>query len=180
MPDAAALIDPAAVAAASGGRVMPDDPRLPILIKGATDALRLWCGWHVTPVVTETLILDGEGSPSLALPSRRVLDVSVVKIEGEPVGSDEFDWSKEGMLRLRRKSFPDRFRSVEVTLTHGFPDVPAMVSVLTQIVLGACASPLGATQEQAGSILVRWARTGMQLDESDRHALAPYRLQNWA
>lgn len=179
MPDAVDLISPTAVAAASGGKIMPDDPRLPVLIKGAADALRLWCGWHVTPVITETLVLDGEGSASLALPSRRVLDVASVKIEGKSVETDGWDWSREGMLRLRRSVFPDRFRSVEVTLTHGFPEAPAMVSVLTQVILGACASPLGATQEQAGSILVRWARTGLRLDEEDRRALSAYRLQTW-
>ena len=41
MPDA--LVTPQAVAEASGGQVPEGDPRLPPLIAGATDAIRLWC-----------------------------------------------------------------------------------------------------------------------------------------
>jgi len=180
MPDAAALVTPADVAAASGGQVTDGDPRLPPLILAATAAIRLWCGWHIAPVITETLALDGEGSASLNLPSGHVVDVTALRVDGvtQPVG--EWDWSTAGMIRLRRGLFPDRFRCVQVDLTHGYAQAPAVTAVITRAVLGACASPMGATREQAGSISVSWARTGMTMTAEDRADLAPYRLQSWA
>ena len=180
MPDAdAMLVSPADVAAASGGQVAAADPRLPTQNKGATDRVRRRGGWHVAPVITETITLDGEGTASLPLPSRRVLDVTSLKINGEDAPADTWDYSQAGMLRLRQGTFPDRFRSVEVTLTHGYADAPAMVSLIIQAVLGACASPMGATREQAGSISASWSRTGLGLTEEDRRTLSRYRLQTW-
>lgn len=179
MPDPAALVTPADVAAGSGGQVTAEDPRLPVLIAAATDAIRLWCGWHVAPVITETLTLDGEGSPSLRIPSGRVLDVSAVRIDGETQPKDTWDFSQAGMLRLRHGTFPDRFRSIDVDLTHGYQTAPALAAVITRAVLATCASPMGATREQAGSISITWARAGMTLSGEDRADLAPYRLQQW-
>lgn len=178
MPDA--LVTPQAVAEASGGQVPEGDPRLPTLIAGATDAIRLWCGWHVAPVIEETVTLDSEGSASLRLPTGRLITANGLKVDGVPVPDDAWDYSTAGMIRLRRGVFPDRFRAVEVTITHGWPQAPSLAAVITRSVLSACASPMGATREQAGSISATWARAGMTLSDTDRRELAPYRLQHWA
>lgn len=174
------LVDPYAVAAASNGAVSPDDPRLPVLIEGALAAVRAYCGWHVSPVKAETLVLDSECGRSLRLPSGRVLGVSELRIDGVPVPVGEWDWSEAGMIRLRHRRFPDRFRAVSVTLTHGLDDAPGLAAVVTRSVLGACASPMGATSESAGQMSVRWGRSGMALTVEDRAELAPYKLQQWA
>ena len=41
-------------------------------IQAAEGAVRRYCGWHIAPVATETLVLDGTGT-RLALPSHLVL-----------------------------------------------------------------------------------------------------------
>ncbi|WP_172121412.1 hypothetical protein [Actinomyces faecalis] len=174
------LVDVYSVAAASNGQVSAQDPRLEPLIRGAEAAVLAWCGWHVTPVITQTLTLDGEGSASLHLPSGHVVDVSEVKVDGRPLNRGCWDFSEAGMLRTRRGRFPDRFRCVEVTLTHGFKEAPALAAVVTRSVLAACASPMGATSESAGQVSIRWGRSGMTLSEEDKADLAPYRLQSWA
>jgi hypothetical protein len=150
------------------------------LIAGATDAIRLWCGWHVAPVIEETVTLDSEGSASLRLPTGRLVTATGLKVDGVPVPDDAWDYSTAGMIRLRRGVFPDRFRAVEVTITHGWPQAPSLEAVITRSVLSACASPMGATREQAGSISATWARAGMTLSDTDRRELAAYRLQHWA
>jgi len=171
------LVTAADVAAASMGKVSPADPRLPALVAGASDGVRLACGWHVAPVVRQTLVLDGTGGSVMQLPSGHVTGVEAVRVDGADV---EFDWSAAGMVSLRSGCFPERFRCVEVTLTHGWPSAPAVVAVVVQAVLGAAASPMGATREQAGQVAVSWARTGLALSAEDRVLLAPYTLQNWA
>ncbi|MCR2051815.1 hypothetical protein NSA19_02890 [Actinomyces bowdenii] len=177
MSDAPEIVTAADVAAASGGKVAQADPRLPALIKGATDGIRLLCGWHIAPVVEETLILDGNGGAVMQLPSLQVLKVTGVKALGEPI---EVDWSADGMIEARRGRFPARFRSVEVTLQHGYATAPAVAAVITQAVLGAAASPMGATREQAGQVAVSWARTGLALNLDDMGLIRPYMIQSWA
>lgn len=75
-------------------------------IAAATAAARAYCGWHVTPVLSETLLLDGPGNRSLFLPSLRV--VSIEKVE-------EFDAS----LDLLELSAPFDPAAPWVTLVPG-------------------------------------------------------------
>ena len=171
------LMTAADVAAASKGQVSAADPRLPALIAAASQAVRDRCGWHVTPVVSETLTVDGTGGVLLDVRSGRLLGVSEVRVGGVPV---VFDWSADGIVERRDGVFPRRFRSVEVDVRHGFEQAPALVQVAVQAVLGACASPLGATREQAGQVAISWGRTGLAVSEEDMASLAPYRLQMWA
>ena len=76
------LMTAADVAAASKGQVSAADPRLPALIAAASQAVRDRCGWHVTPVVSETLTVDGTGGVLLDVRSGRLLDVSEVRVGG--------------------------------------------------------------------------------------------------
>lgn len=175
-----AMVTAADVATASGGKIRQADARLPSLIRAAQDAVQAWCGWHIAPIIRETVTLDGTGGHALQLPSGRVVDVETVKVNGVEWAPSQWGWSRAGMLESYGPPFPRRFRAVEVTMRHGYEEAPAVASVITQAVLGACASPMGATREQAGQVAVSWARTGLKLDGDDMTALAPYRLQSWA
>ena len=95
----------------------------------AADAVRAYCGWHVAPVVEETLILDGRGGGRLILPTLRVVDILSLTVDGMIV--DEPVWSTAGVLWGR---FPDRPRSVTVTLQHGYETAPTdLVALITAV-----------------------------------------------
>ena len=47
--------------------------------------VRAYCGWHIAPVVTETLTLDGPGGHLLVLPTLRLVDLLSVTNEGHAV-----------------------------------------------------------------------------------------------
>lgn len=174
------FVDEADVVAASKGQVVSGDPRIRSLLTSAQRAVRTWCGWHVTPSVTESVTLDAEGSASIQLPSTYVTDVGVVKVDGITLDPSTYSWSQDGMLRLNDGVFPDRFRCVEVTMTHGYDDDPGIGEVVIRSVLGVLSSPMGATSEQAGGVAIRWGRSGITLTVSDHADLAPFRLQRWA
>ena len=174
------MVSTADVAIASGGKIRQADPRLPSLIRAAQAAVQTWCGWHIAPIITETVTLDGNGGRAIQLPSGRVVAIDSVQAGGVEWDPAQYGWSQAGMLESYGPAFPRRFRSVRVTMRHGYEEAPAVASVITQAVLGACASPMGATREQAGQVAVSWARTGLKLDGDDMAALAPYRLQSWA
>lgn len=96
----------------------------------ACRAVRTYCGWHVAPSVTQTLVLDGPGGSLLMLPSLLVTDVAEVKNAGTVVADPE--WSAAGMVRAHR--WTTRFRGVEVTLTHGYEECPEdVLAVLTHM-----------------------------------------------
>ena len=193
MAELAPLLDAAAIVAASKGALTITDPRLPSLIRGATAAVRHYCGWHVTPVLEETLTLDHVGGDLVQLPTLRVEAVTAVTVwDGladvvlDPAVTSPRPWRlsrKTGQLRLAVPR-PAAFEALAVTLRHGFEPTEAadLIQVVSQVVLVACSSPMGATREQAGAISVAWATTapgvsgGLSLLGRDQAVLDRYRL----
>lgn len=191
------IVPAATFSAWTGGKVAADDPRVPPLLEGATAAIRNYCRWHVAPVVADVdVVVDGPGGSVFHLPATmRVLSVeSLVWVYGdesvtpagplELVAGTDFDWSELGSVGRLGSRWPDRYRSLRVSFTHGYE--PADVPDLTQIIIQACAvalsSPMGATQERAGQLGATWATTspgvagGLALLERDRVILDAYRL----
>jgi hypothetical protein len=125
---------------------MPD-VELPPLVEAAADpapgdptaaelaavsaAIRAECGWHIAPEITQTIVLDSDGAATLMLPSLHVTAVSSVRnlAGADPVEVTDFRWSRAGMLQ-RPGGWPRGFRTVEVTLTHGFSERPDDLAAL--------------------------------------------------
>lgn len=171
------------ISVATGGKILASDPRLPDLIGGVTAAIRRYCGWHVGPVIEETVTLDSAGGSWLKLPSLQVVEVSSVKVNGQEI-KDRFRWSRQGLIRLKSGCFPDDYGCVEVTFRHGFEDVSLVRQVAVQVIVNALSSPLGVTREQAGQVSISWSQTapgvsgGISLLQRDLDILDSYRLES--
>lgn len=153
----------------------------PTPAEAAEGAIRDYCGWHVAPVIRETVTLDGTGRSLLKLPSMRVVEVHSVLVDGTDVTS-MVRWSDMGMLEGIR--FPDRFRAVVVEMTHGFDpeDVPGVIGVLLRAAKRFSTDPTIRSQAIAGASVSYAAqgRTGAPLSHlltmDEQAALEPYRL----
>lgn len=153
-------------------------------ILGQAEAtIRAYCGWHVSPDLTETLTLDGQGGRHLWLPSLKVNSITSVTHLGEPVDLDDVDWSESGYLELRCGYWTRRPRRIAVTLNHGYEVAPAeLVEVVVSIASRAASSPSGAVREQAGQVNFTWATVasgvsgGLALLQHERDILDKYKL----
>lgn len=158
------------------------DGRLIDLLAGATTAVRRYCGWHIAPVITETVVVDPPGGNNLQFRTLRLVDVDEIRVHDVPLDSDRFDWSELGDVQLRSGRWPRRYRSVEATITHGFESAADVAQIIRQVVANGLASPMGATREQAGMLAVSWATTapgvsgGLSLLERDLAVLDKYRI----
>ncbi|RDI13453.1 hypothetical protein DEU38_13428 [Rhodococcus sp. AG1013] len=111
----------------------------------ANGAVRSYCGWHVAPVVEETVIVDGHGGTILDLPTLRLVSIEEVQVQGAVV--EDVEWSADGTLRGQ---WPDRWRSIEVRMRHGF-DAPAdLLGVVLDAAARAVNSELGGQAETIG------------------------------
>lgn len=147
------------------------DPRA-----AAADAIRAYCGWHVAPVITETIVRDGNGRSTLVLPSRRIVDVLSVKVDGTDV-TKTVRWSEAGMLE--GMLFPRRFRAVEVTLEHGFEAADAVVGVMERAARRFATDPTLRSQSVGGaSVSYFGGGSGLShlLTVDEMAALEPYRI----
>ncbi|AYN57485.1 head-to-tail adaptor [Arthrobacter phage Kepler] len=169
----------------TNGKVAAADPRVEPLLKGASAGLRRYAGWHIAPVLEETLVGDGPGGRLLSLPTGRLVSVVSVDNGGTVVDLADVDPSlRLGMLELRSGWWSSRFGAVSVRVRHGFDlaDVEDVRQIVKQVTANALASPMGATREQAGTVSISWATTapgvagGLSLLQRDLEVLAPFKI----
>lgn len=87
-------------------------------IDKAVETVRRLVGWHVWPVRDETLTVDTPGDSLVILPTKNLVEVLDVKVDGQEVDSADVRWSTDGMLTLLR--VPRGFRRVSVRCRHGY------------------------------------------------------------
>lgn len=151
------------------------------MLEWVSAVIRAYCGWHIAPVLTETLHVDGEGSRHLWLPSLHVTGVAEVKNNGEVVDPDQYDWSESGYLELRCGHFSTRPRGIEVTLTHGYDTAPGDLVEATVSIASRSGDTGGTVMERAGQVQVSFGTFngvsgGVALLDHEKAVLAPYKL----
>lgn len=86
----------------------------------AVAKVRGYCGWHIAPVVTEDIVLDGPGGPVVALPTLRLVDLVSITDDGSAVTDPE--WSRSGIVR--RYHWTHKYRGITATIEHGYDAWP--------------------------------------------------------
>lgn len=153
-------------------------------LNAATQAIRNECGWHVAPIITETLVLDGTGGPDLLVPSLRVRSLSRVVNDGTVIDPSEVKFSRRAGVLTLRSGWSREVGSIEIEMTHGYTneevaDVAGLIVTLTQ---RAAAGARGVAQQSIGPASVKYgtgrdgAPLAVPLMESEKETLAPYRL----
>lgn len=161
MADLQPLATPAELAAFSQGAISATDPAAALALEGASSMIRAYCGWHIAPSITETLILDGPGGRVLGLPSRHVTGIATISQQSSIIASTGYKWSALGEVQRKDWSFwSTDYRDIEVTLTHGYTACPPdLRQAILGIVTRALSSPTGATREQTLTTSITWATT---------------------
>lgn len=184
MAPAPALVTPAQFSAWTKGKIAANDPRVELLLSGATRGIRRWCGWHIAPEYDDDRHLDGPGGRELSLPTMHLVSIATLTEDGTPLDVDDLEWSELGEIRKPgRARWTSRYRGVHVTFRHGYEDADDVAQVIIQVCANAIASPMGATREQAGALAASWSATapgvagGMSLLDRDLALLASYRIR---
>lgn len=154
-------------------------PRSPqFWLDAAQGAVRRYCGWHVAPVITETIRLDGTGQRTLLVPSGRLLNLVAATSDDRDVLA-QVEVSGKGMLELKGGGlWTNRLGGVLITITHGYeidevPDVAGVIA--TAAARGG--GPGGQIASQAvGPANVRYTGNDIQLLQTELTTLEPYRL----
>lgn len=142
MPDNDGELTPGDVESYTKGRLPAADDETARLLTAALGAARRYCGWHVTPVLTDPAVkLDGPGSPLLVLPTLRLSALTSVTENGFALDLSALTWSTRGLVRKKSGArWSDKFGAIEVGITHGFEAAPdwqaAVLSMVDRISTG--------------------------------------------
>lgn len=98
----------------------------------ACEAVRNYCGWHIAPVVNQTLTLDGSGATVQMLPTLRLSSVDEVLEDGVTQTVTYANYSQHGYL-FRSDPWTCNRNGLIVTITHGYDACPpAILSLLRE------------------------------------------------
>ncbi len=112
-------------------------------LAAALQAVRSYCGWHIGPVVTETLAVDGDGATSVNLPTLRLVSVTSLTVDGVTAEADSFEWAEDGRLR-RSGGFGYKLLGVRAVVEHGLDGFPDDVAAVVCSLAGAGVALSGA------------------------------------
>lgn len=157
------------------------DERLDSAIAAASASIRNACGWHVAPSMPCRATIDGNGSRNVFLPTNHLTGVTSVSVGGE--GTDAYQWSRIGQLRLERP-LPCDLQAAEIEYTAGFDvdALPDLAEAVAAVVLHRIALSYGVVSETAGGVSISYAQSAAyggataSLTDSESAALMPYRV----
>lgn len=154
-------------------------------LEAMSDSIRQYCGWHIAPVVHETITLDSNGAATLVLPTLRLQDVLGVRFwNGTTMvpltGWDaRTGWSEQTSAIHYHGGFPEGRRRLEVDVVHGYTRTPpSLVAGLLRLLVGPGAADVASEALPGHSItyrgLTNYTQTAGLLASSG--ALHHYRL----
>jgi hypothetical protein len=149
--------------------------------RAAVSAIRGYCGWHIAPVVTEDIKVDGSGGGLLLLPTRFLSNVTGVINDDVVVLDEDVHWSPRGTVRIANRGTwtLSTYGSVQMTITHGYEDFPPEVlAVARSLAKNGDGSPGGKLTSGPHSVeLSAAAMAGAgSLSAAHERALRRYRI----
>lgn len=126
----------------------PGAPFPTAALSAAADSVRVDAGWHIAPIVTQTVEIDTDRSRVALLPSLRVIEV--ISVTNVDTDEEITGWrlsKHRGTLTLKGGRWPEQ---IEVALKHGYEACPpALFPVIAERVQRGRAGL--AVQESLGS-----------------------------
>lgn len=190
-------LDAEALSDYTQGRLAADDQTTTIL-NAAAAAARRWCGWHVTPVVSNQVVtLDGPGGPYLHLPTMNITAMGSVVEDGTTLDLTKLAISPRGVIAKKTYQQPlaplsqsafssprpwnywtDTLAGIVVTFSHGYASADdfetAVLSIADRM------SQAGGSGMPTAVGPFRWAgetRPGELFTNSEVAILEQYRLE---
>ncbi len=111
----------------------PGAPFSDTLTDVAAAAVRAEAGWHIAPIVAETVTFDSYGGTMLNLPTRRVVSITSVV---DSAGYTYTGFTRVGAALHRYYGWP--IGQVTITWSHGYAETPVeLLPVLADRARGA-------------------------------------------
>ena len=177
-------IDVVAIEAFTHGRLDRDNPDTARQLEVAMAAVRHYCGWHIAPVLDETLTIDGPGGKLLVLPTLSVKRITSISELGNHIELGDVTWSANGRVAKRSaQPWTDEFRGITVEFSHGFDQLPDLEAViLSSIDRGGFSAGSGAVEvigpfKYGSSSGGGGSEAGPAFTEAERSILDRYRLE---
>ena len=145
--------------AMTGGAHSGNTDRLRAALEAASQAIRNYCGWHISPSLDCKAYTEGDGK-LIKLPASYVSEIKSVIEDGVELTSGEYEWRFDGLLRRACfRNWSGRWNAIEIDYTAGYdiaavPDLAEAVRAITESVLAVSA---GVMSESADGVSISYS-----------------------
>ncbi|SRX93565.1 hypothetical protein MSP7336_01804 [Mycobacterium shimoidei] len=148
------------------GRLVAGNPETERILDAALDAARRFCGWHVTPVITDEVTLDGPGGHVLSLPTMRLVELTELSEDGTALNVDDLAVSPRGLVQKRCGRWSHNYGSITAKMKHGYDEATDFQAAVLELV-DRMASQVGKVignsgppvEERVDDVVMRWVLT---------------------
>lgn len=149
-------------------------------ISAASQAIRNYCGWHITPAL-ECVAHPVSGGKVLKLQAAYVSEVTSVMEDGEDVS--EYEWRSDGLIRKKNGTrWTDSWDGIAVEYAAGYAAdaVPDLVEAVCSIASGVLSVSPGIVSESADGVAISYSANASSiaaaLTSQQKSALDPYKV----
>ena len=156
--------------------------RLEAALTAASQAIRNYCGWHISPSM-ECKAYPIGGGKLAKLPASYVSEILSVKECGVTLTDGQFEWRHDGLMRRACfMNWTSAWDGIEVIYTAGYdmaavPDLAEAIRAITEGVLSVSA---GVTSESADGVSISYssnaASIAAALTAAQKSALEIYKV----
>ena len=163
---------------------MQASDRIESALNAASQAIRNYCGWHITPSVKCTANPSG-GEVVVKLPAGYVSSIESVTENGTALAATDYQWRNDGLLKhVLPCRWCDAWDGIEVVYNAGYEAdaVPDLVEAVCAIASGVLAVAPGVSSESADGVSISYsasaASVAAALTSQQKNALEPYKLRS--
>ena len=164
------------------GNAYSGNARVEPALKAASQAIRNFCGWHICPSLRCEAYPAG-GGKVIKLPASYVSEIVSVHEEGVELGSGQYEWRHEGLLRrCCFRNWSGKWDAVQVVYRAGFdiaavPDLAETIRAITESVITVSA---GVMSESADGVSISYSASASSiaaaLTAQQKNALEIYKV----
>ena len=159
-----------------------DNPRVESALLAASQAIRNYCGWHISPSVKCTAYPEG-GAVVAKLPAGYVSEIVAITENGSELSSDDYEWRRDGLLK---RAFPHKWSSKWDSITAEYmagyeaEAVPDLVEAICAITTGVMSVSAGVISESADGVSISYSQSASSiaagLTAAQKSALESYKV----
>lgn len=129
----------------------------------ARAAAQRYCGWHVTPVETTQVVVNGPGGPLLTVPTLKLVQLLSITEDGVSVNLSTVEWSPAGLIRKKSgANWTSALGGVVVSMTHGYDlaeDFEQAVELIDSTIVLSGRDDAAMTGKRVGDVEYQWSVT---------------------
>lgn len=166
------------------GGAYASNPRVSAALKAASQVIRSYCGWHISPAIQCEADPEG-GAKLLKLPAGYVEEILSVIEDGIALTDGQYEWRRDGLMRRAQfKNWSSAWGAIKVRYTAGYEieAVPDLAEAVCAITAGVLAVSAGISSESADGVSISYSASASSiaasLTSTQKNALEPYKVVN--